>query len=201
MDKRTLFYWAKLYADQLNPGQPFGELKKTITINILDFIYVELDAYHTIFHLREDAKPEYKLTDILEIHFIELPKFRKSQLDMNNPLEIWLSLLEPASEEVLEMIKDQNRSISKAERVLDWLGTNQETIRLYELREKSIHDEITRLLGAREEGKQEGIKEGIKENQIQVIKNMLHLGVDIDIICSATEVSRKEIEKIRQLMN
>ena len=34
------------------------------------------------------------------------------------------------------MIKDQDPSIAKAEKILDWLGTDQETIRLYELREK-----------------------------------------------------------------
>ncbi len=37
MDKRTLFYWSKLYTEQLSEGQAFNELKKTITINILDF--------------------------------------------------------------------------------------------------------------------------------------------------------------------
>ena len=197
MDKRTLFYWAKLFADQLNPGQPFEELKKTITINILDFSYVELDQYHTVFHLREDTNPEYKLTDVVEIHFIELPKFRKLRADINNPLEQWLSFLEPSSEEVLEMIKDQDPSIAKAEKILDWLGTDQETIRLYELREKAIHDKVTRLLGAKEEGKQEGVKETQKE----VIKNMLDMGVGIDIICGATKLSKEEIERIRQKIN
>ena len=201
MDKRTLFYWAKLFADQLNPGHPFGELKKTITINILDFNYVDLDQYHTIFHLREDMNPEYKLTDVLEIHFIELAKFRKIQADINNPLERWLLFLEPSSEEVLEMIKDHDPSIAKAEKILDWLGTDEETIRLYELREKAIHDEVTRLLGAREEGKQEGKQEGIKETQREVIKNMLNMGIDIDIICGVTKLNRDEIEKVKQHMN
>lgn len=28
-----LFYWAKMFEEQLNPGNNFGELKKTITIN------------------------------------------------------------------------------------------------------------------------------------------------------------------------
>jgi predicted transposase/invertase (TIGR01784 family) len=32
MDKRTLFYWSKIYSEQLREGQPFNDLKKTITI-------------------------------------------------------------------------------------------------------------------------------------------------------------------------
>ena len=43
MDKRTLFYWSKLFTEQLNAVQGFSELKKTITIDILDFDYTQLE--------------------------------------------------------------------------------------------------------------------------------------------------------------
>ena len=61
------------------------------------------------------------MTNILEIHFLELSKFRKLQADISKPLDRWLVFLEPSSEEVLEMIKDQDPSIAKAEKILDWL--------------------------------------------------------------------------------
>jgi hypothetical protein len=35
---------------------------------------------------------------------------------------------------------------------LEYLGTNEEIRRYYDSREKAIHDEITRITGAREEG-------------------------------------------------
>lgn len=41
MNKRTLYYWAKLYTEQLQEGQRYHELKKTITINILDFKFLK----------------------------------------------------------------------------------------------------------------------------------------------------------------
>jgi len=47
-------------------------------------------------------------------------------------------------------------AIEKAQKVLEYLGTNAEIRRYYELREKAIHDEITRITGARNEGKAEG---------------------------------------------
>lgn len=31
---RTLFYWAKLYTSELKSGETYGQLKKTVTINI-----------------------------------------------------------------------------------------------------------------------------------------------------------------------
>ncbi len=78
MDQRTLFYWSKLFTEQLKEGQPFQALKKTITINILDFNHTGVDSYHTVFHLWEDSHKDYRLTDVLEIHF-GTPKIPESQ--------------------------------------------------------------------------------------------------------------------------
>jgi len=45
MEKRTLFYWSKIFTEQLKPGQNFSELKKTIAINILDFDFLAIKRY------------------------------------------------------------------------------------------------------------------------------------------------------------
>ena len=76
MDKRTLFYWSRIYSRSIVKGEDYSNLNKVITINILDFNYIELEKYHTTFTLRENDNTEYKLTDILELHFIEKPKFK-----------------------------------------------------------------------------------------------------------------------------
>ena len=198
MDKRTLFYWSKMYAEQLNAGQGFSELSKTITINILDFNYIQLEGYHTSYHLREDTDKEYVLTDQMEIHFIELPKFRKIDPNIKDPLDRWLLFLENASEEVLDMAKSEDRTIEKAEKVLDWLSSDEETRRLYELREKAIHDEITRINGAKEEGRQEGRQQGKQEEKKEIAKNMLVNKIDIDLISMTTGLSRDEVLQIQK---
>jgi predicted transposase/invertase (TIGR01784 family) len=95
MDQRTLFYWAKLFSGQIKEGELYKTLKKAITINILDYNFIQIDDYHTVFHLYEDRRRDYKLTDMLEIHFVELPKFRKSAGDPRNHLEGWLFYIEP----------------------------------------------------------------------------------------------------------
>ena len=43
MIQRTLFYWSKLYFDQISIGSKYSELEKTITINILNFKYLDLE--------------------------------------------------------------------------------------------------------------------------------------------------------------
>ena len=42
MIKRSLYYWSKLYSEQLNEGEDYSVLKRTICINILNFKYLYL---------------------------------------------------------------------------------------------------------------------------------------------------------------
>ena len=45
MDKRTLFYWSRIYSRSIVKGEDYSNLNKVITINILDFNYIELEKY------------------------------------------------------------------------------------------------------------------------------------------------------------
>lgn len=51
MDKRTIWYWGKLFSEGIKKGEDYENLTKVITINILDFKYISLEKFHTTFHL------------------------------------------------------------------------------------------------------------------------------------------------------
>lgn len=51
MDKRTLFYWGKMYLENIKQGEDYTSLEKVITINILDFDYLKTESYQSSFHL------------------------------------------------------------------------------------------------------------------------------------------------------
>ena len=54
MERRTLYYWAKMYTLQMQEGMAYQELANTITINILDFNYInQTRNYHSVFRLFE----------------------------------------------------------------------------------------------------------------------------------------------------
>ncbi|WP_415522932.1 Rpn family recombination-promoting nuclease/putative transposase [Clostridium sp.] len=73
MAERTIFYWGKMYTGQIKPRDTYDKLKKCVTINIVDFKCTPLNKLYSVYHITED-KTGYKLTDILEVHFLELPK-------------------------------------------------------------------------------------------------------------------------------
>jgi len=95
-DRRSLFYWGKEYTKSLKSGQDYIYLPTVININIVDFEFLETDNFHTVFRLREDKESQLILTEILEIHYINMVKWRKyGKIDITNePLHRWLTWLD-----------------------------------------------------------------------------------------------------------
>ncbi len=158
----------------------------------MNFNHIDSKKYHTTYHLWEDEE-KTKLTDILEIHFVELPKFLDEKPELNNSLNMWLAFLTKPEKEVSEMGEP---AIRKAITVLDMLSRDPETVRLAELRMKQILDEKSMAEGAREEGKIEGIAEGKVEGKEEAALNFLRLGISEETVAQGTGLS---IDKIREI--
>lgn len=99
MVNRTLYYWSRIYRDQMQSGYAYRELHQTIVINILNFnlLRKETEKFHTTFHLYEDEE-KFRLTDTIEIHFIEMRKllvqWKQGKLNPRDDLLArWLLLL------------------------------------------------------------------------------------------------------------
>jgi predicted transposase/invertase (TIGR01784 family) len=129
---------------------------------------------------------------VLEIHFIELAKFRRESQDLKNPLHRWLMFLEDVSPDLLEVLKMEDPAIAKAESVLEWLSCDQETLRLYELREKALHDEVTRFEGALEKGRAEGEAKG----KLEVAMNLLAEGLEVPLVVKTTGLPEAEVRRL-----
>jgi len=162
INKRTLFYWARLYGGQLKSGQRFSELRKTVTVNILGFDWFADERYHHVFRI-QDIETGELMSDHLEIHYLELNKVRKREWNPDDPLEAWLMYLNNLEGEELLMLAEKNPAIKKALTVEEIFKKSDLERRLYELREKAIRDEISRVADAEERGKAEGRAEGRAE--------------------------------------
>lgn len=167
MIKRTIFYLSKMILKQLKKGDNYNELNKTITINILDFNYIDSESFHTSYRLYED-KTKKLLSDIIQINFIELEKFKNiKDKDYNNKLHKWLSFLNNPEGKEMELMKIEDTEIKEAMNILYEISGDKEVVQLAELRDKAIRDEKSRLRGAKEEGKIEGKIEGKSEMLIK----------------------------------
>ena len=100
-DKRALYYWAKLYTEQLKVAEDYSKLSKAIGIHILNFTSIpEVDKYHNVFHITEKESGMLYFKD-LELHTIELKKFTKDSNEelsdiiakVKNSLDMWVAFL------------------------------------------------------------------------------------------------------------
>jgi predicted transposase/invertase (TIGR01784 family) len=154
MEKRSLDYWAWNYIKGIGKGQDYIELPTVIGINILGFSYIPLDDFHTSFHIYEDRHKDYQLTDALELHFLDMVKFRrlKEKDILHDPLHRWLVYFDENSpQNLIEEVLAMDPAIQKVQNAIDLIRRDEASYRTYLSYEKAERDEISRVNGAKRE--------------------------------------------------
>lgn len=192
MIQRTLYYWSKLYEEQIGEGDFYNKLNRTVCINILNFKYLKNDRFHNVYRLKEIETNE-ELTDIEEIHFIEIPKLKgvdlKEEKDM---LKVWIEFLRDPESEVIRSVEMNNEEIRRAKDKLYKLSQDEKERELYFIREKSIKDEASALYNA----EQKGIEKGIQKTKIDMIKKLSIVGMSIEQIAEIVSLSVDEVKQL-----
>ena len=196
MEKRTLYYWAKLFGQQLERGDDYRELHRTVTINVLDFSYIPGQVCHTTYGVRE-ATSGHRLTDLLEIHFVELPK-RQAEPPRRARLAQWLLFLTTRQEQELEVLRVADPIFKRAVETLEYLSQDPVVREAFLAREKGRQTYQADIEGSREEGREEGRQEGRQEAQKQTAANLLAMGLSVDQVAHATGLSPAEVEALQR---
>ena len=144
LPSRLLYYWSKLYTEQLHKRDDYEKLCPTITICLLnDELLPGATDHHLRFQL-VDREHEIVLTNQLDIHLIELPKFRRRLDELGEPLDQWLYFLRHAKGLDPDALPSSlNRQpIHQAVKELKMLTENEIFRQRYEAREKAYRDAI-----------------------------------------------------------
>lgn len=216
INNRSVYYMVKMAANELKISEEYNTQKKTIVINFLNFDFFKRNSYHNIAHMKFEKsskeayidlgykKEDELVTDVLEMHFIELKKFKKKNPDTSKTSNQWLWLI-IGEEEKIRMTEKENKQIKKAIEILDEMSMDPKEWELYDSRERAIVNYNSGILNAEErgmkKGKKEGIKEGIKEGKRrekeETAKKLLELDVEIEKIMKATGLSEEDIKKLK----
>ncbi len=168
-DKRSLFYLAKMFTEELLVGEQFHRLKKCICINLLDFNLDEDPEYHRIYRLRNEKGQEY--SDVFEMHVIELGK----KLKGTEPVDEWIRLMNVRTEEELEMISAKNPGLLEAVKEVKVMSLRKGLRALYEAHLREIRDRNARDAFVREEGKEEGMEVGKAAGKADAVLQLLNV--------------------------
>ncbi|MBL1353051.1 MAG: Rpn family recombination-promoting nuclease/putative transposase [Zetaproteobacteria bacterium] len=208
-DKRAMYYWSKLVTDQLSEGMMFRELKKTISINILDFNVVpKREEFHNRYRIMNVATGDDDcLHDMFELHYVELRKFRKNYDEIATALDRWSMFLTHAHEIKRDKIPKQflaDREIIKAINAVDRMFDEEER-NIYEVRMQSLADVANKIASAKaeglEKGREEGLEQGLEQGRYQekltIAHSLLSL-LDDKGIADVTGLSVKQVQNLRK---
>ena len=189
--QRILWYLSQMLVGQLAPGQKYSSLKRVISVLILDKVMFPQDnLLHHRFRFA-DQNAGFELTDLMEVHVLELPKARKKK-NIDSSLDAWLKFLGADRKEEFMQLAEHDPGVRSACMVLKDLSADEETRLQAEMREKAWRDEMDRLEGAIGLGREQGIGLGKKE----VARNLLRMNLPLDQISEATGLTREEISSL-----
>lgn len=198
MIKRSLYYWSKMFENQIVEGDNYNKLTKTVCINILDFKYLRNEKFHNAYRLKEIITNE-ELTDTMEIHFIEIPKLRKldDSDEISDMLEAWVAFIQNPDSEIVGKLEMSRKEIKEAKSELVRMSGDSNERYMYEKRKESILEKVSLIESAEQKGIEKGLKEGENKKAIEIAQNAINNNLDDNTIQIITGLSLEEIKELR----
>jgi len=183
MKSRILFYTSKLIIAQVGESDLYDKIQRVISIIITDHPLIEdSDKFHHHFGLY-DLESKVLLTDILEIHTLEIPKTRKTFDDTKDTkLLNWMKFLDAKTEEELNVLAQKSPALKTATIRLLELSADEKARQLYEARLKEQRDYNMRERGT----------------VLTIAKNLLKRGISISDISADTGLSHEDVERLQK---
>jgi predicted transposase/invertase (TIGR01784 family) len=200
--KRALFYWAKMFGSQLDyaleEGQDndntlevgYSDLKKCIVISLMDFNFFE-DKEYQHFYTLKDVKTniQHKDLDYLDLHFIELKKYKGKLQNIKTTLERWITFLNNAHKydnKNLPQELAEIKEIRKATQKLETMSLDEQERRYYESQQRFLLDQNTLM------------QEAIMGKQLEIAKSLLFTNLSSAEIAKHTGLTVEQIEQLRR---
>ena len=174
-EERGTLYAGNLITGQLQVGDDYKKLKKSIVIFITNYNFLKRNSYHSVGRMKFEDTLEEEYVDMgyreeeqiaskyIEFHYIELPKYKKKNSSKFTKLDQWMCVLTDRKGEMM-LAEKENKEIKKAMNTLDYISADP---RERERHNSIIMAEYNRLTSEQnffEAGKEEGIKERSSRN-------------------------------------
>ena len=186
--ERFLYYWAKMYVANLKIGEKYENLRKTISIIIVDENIEqlrEIEKACTKWRITEEKYKNKILTDYFQVVIIELPKaIKEYEVNKKDEMLQWMMFLENPEGMEVAKIMEENKDIKEAKEELDRIS--QDDL----VRRRILRAELERM-------DMEQIKEDTREETaIEIAKRMIQEKMSIDVIVKITQLSEKEVKEL-----
>ena len=210
-EERGIQYLGNMITSQLQIGDDYTKLKKSIVIFITNYNFLKRNSYHSVGKMKFDETLEEEYVDMgyeqeeqiaskyIEFHYIELPKYKKREPSKFTKLDQWMCVFTQRKEEIM-LAEKENKEIKKAMNTLDFISEDPKE---RERHNSIIMAEYNRLTSEHnffeagvEEGIEKGIEKGKEEERKEIAKKLLKIRIPIEQIIETTGLTKQEIEEL-----
>ena len=199
---RSIYYTSFPIQEQAKKGDWDYNLSRIYFVGILEFNIDDDENYIKKVSLI-DEHTNKKFYDKLTYYYIEMPKFKKTEEELSNHLDIWLYILNNMIDltDIPQKLKD-DKIIQEVFDIAEFLKLSKDEQFAYQHTLKVRLDNINTLRYAIEEGTRQGIEQGIekgiekgkKEAKKEIARAMLKQNIDKETISTITNLTIQEIE-------
>ena len=200
---RSIYYSSFAIREQSQKGAVDRKLwdyslSPVYVVGILNFEMDETmeraDKVMTRVKLKDDENRDF--SDKLNFIFLEMPKFRKVETELETLMDKWLYVIKNLYQLESKPATLTEGIFRKLFDVAEIAAFTKEERYDYEESLKNFRDLYNTISTAEKKGRAEGRAEGEKEERLRNAKNFKQLGVDLETIAKATGLSVEEIEKL-----
>lgn len=208
-EKRVLYNAAKHYSMQLGKGEEYQLLNPVIALTIADFTMFE-ESDEVISHFKLLEKTQFiDYSDDIELVFVELPKFRKEDRELETIRDKWIYFIQNAGS--LEFVPQsmEEEPIGRAFEIVNEANMAPEELEAQHKRKEFIYIQKSSLQMAEEKGmaqgmaqgmekgmekgRAEGVEEGVQKGKLETAKAMLAMNLPLETISRATGLEKEKI--------
>jgi predicted transposase/invertase (TIGR01784 family) len=196
MEQRILYNAAKAYSTQLVQGESYHLLNPVIALTITDFVmFPEMMEYKSTFRLTEKNYLIDYNGDI-ELIFIELPKFTKSEEELIDVTDKWIYFIKNAGSlayipETLSVLPE----LSHAFTIANEAGLTLEEQDVQWKRKDFIMLQKGSIELAEKKGREKGREEGREEGKIEIARKLIAKGMSVE---EGAEIAELDVELLRR---
>jgi len=208
-ENRVLYNAAKNYSTQLVKGQRYDLLKPVIAVTIVNFNMFN-DSDDMINYFKVLNKKDFTdYSDDIELIFIELNKFTKTQAQCNGIQDDWIFFLKNAGE-LTVIPKNLPEPVVTAYEVSNEAGMSKEELELQYNKQQYIAIQLGALELAEKQGIEQGIEKGIEQGiekgieqgkettSIDIARKMKQQGFDLATIHQITGININKLNNLKE---
>ena len=216
-NERTLLYVEQSLASGAKRGVALSEvtaaMPRVIAVNILEKAIRAVGGFHQVVELTYREPPYERATDRLEVHNLELSKFRELKMeDLTKPLQCWLTALcrsqdrEATLREVVKMDAQLQLYYEHDPGFAQFVDRYGTVVSMPELRKAYRRWEYDIMVEKLEEERNaakyaaqlaEREARGEKAKAFAIARNLLSMNLPLGQIVTATGLTLEEVESLR----